>query len=135
MKKGTFVAGEKLALTPQISKKIANRTRAAQGIDLFHGELLNIHLSQMKKYGSQGYCQLQNNKIRYYGELKAPMKEGEMIGRRRVREWDPETRLKRTWHETLDSNNNIRIVRPENNNGIKIHYLFDSDGNYTNYQK
>ena len=58
------------------------------------------------------------------------MKEGEMIGRRRVREWDPETSLKRTWHETVDGNNNIRIVRPETNDGIKIHYIFDSEGNF-----
>ena len=66
----------------------------------------------------------------YRGELKAPMKEGEMIGRRRVREWDPETGLKRTWHETLDGNENIRIVRPETNDGIKTHYIFDDEGNF-----
>jgi hypothetical protein len=53
------------------------------------------------------------------------MKEGEMIGRRRVREWDPETDLKKTWHETVDGNSNIRIVRPETNDGIKNHYIFD----------
>lgn len=51
-----------------------------------------------------------------------------MIGRRRVREWDPETGLKRTWHETLDGNNNVRIVRPETNDGIRIHYIFDNEG-------
>jgi hypothetical protein len=100
------------------------------GVETFQGELLNTHLIQVKKYGSQGYRQLQNNKIRYYGELKAPMKEGEMIGRRRVREWAPETGLKKTWHETLDKNNVIRIVRPEINNGIKTHYIFDNEGNF-----
>lgn len=91
---------------------------------------MNTHLMQVKKYGSKGCRQLQNNKIRYYGEVKAPMKEGEMIGRRRVREWDSETGLKRTWHETLDGNNNVRIVRPETNNGIKTHYVFDNEGNF-----
>jgi hypothetical protein len=53
-----------------------------------------------------------------------------MIGRRLVREWDPGTGLKRTWHETLDANKNIRIVRPETNFGIKTHYLFDDKGKY-----
>jgi len=123
-----IIGFSQLARSPM---KITAMTRAVRGIETFQGELLNTHLTQVKKYGSQGYRQLQNNKIRYYGELKAPMKEGEMIGRRRVREWDPETSLKRTWHETLDGSNNIRIVRPESNNGIKNHYVFDSDGNFT----
>ena len=33
-----------------------------------------------------------------------------MRGRRLVREWDPESDLKRTWHETMDWKNNIRNV-------------------------
>lgn len=58
------------------------------------------------------------------------MNQGEMIGRRKVREWDLKTGLKRTWHETLDGNNNVRIVRPQSYNGIKIHYVFDHEGNF-----
>jgi hypothetical protein len=54
-----------------------------------------------------------------------------MIGRRTVREWNYITGSKKTWHETLDSSNTIRIVRPETNNGIKIHYMFDYEGNFT----
>lgn len=54
--------------------------------------------------------------------------KGEMLGRRLVREWDPQTGLKRTWHETIDQSGNIRIVRPEANDGSKIHYLFDTNG-------
>ena len=48
-----------------------------------------------------------------------------------MREWNPSTNLKRTWHETLDGNNNVRIVRPQRQDGIKIHYEFDSNGNFT----
>ncbi|MBS0621350.1 MAG: citrate synthase [Verrucomicrobia bacterium] len=51
-----------------------------------------------------------------------------MAGRRVVREWNPISDVKRTWHETLDHNGSIRVVRPERNNGEKIHYLFDDDG-------
>ena len=34
--------------------------------------------------------------------------------------------------ETLDHNGNIRQVRPDPNTtgGIKVHYMFDKDGNY-----
>ena len=53
-----------------------------------------------------------------------------MIGRRIVREWNPKTGSKRTWHETLDDNGIVRYVRPETNNGIKTHYEFDSNGNF-----
>lgn len=53
-----------------------------------------------------------------------------MIGRRLVREWDPQTGLQRTWHETMDQNRNIRIVRPEMTDGDKVHYIFNSDGRF-----
>jgi hypothetical protein len=97
----------------------------------YQGRLLNVHLTQLRKYGSEGYHQLQNGRIRYYGDLKASMKEGEMVGRKRVREWNPETGLKRIWHETIDTNGNIRIVRPETNSAVKTHYVFDGEGNFT----
>ncbi|MBS2534268.1 hypothetical protein KGQ20_15970 [Catenulispora sp. NF23] len=35
-----------------------------------------------------------------------------MVGRRLVREWDPATGAKRTWHETLDGAGRVRQVRP-----------------------
>lgn len=54
-----------------------------------------------------------------------------MASRRTVREWDPETGNKRTWHETVDHNNNVRIVRPQRTDNVKTHYQFDSNGNYT----
>lgn len=54
-----------------------------------------------------------------------------MTGWRTVREWNPATGNKRTWHETLDNYGNIRQVRPEFNNGTKTHYLFDKNGKYT----
>ncbi|QPB86128.1 citrate synthase [Pseudoalteromonas rubra] len=54
-----------------------------------------------------------------------------MAGRRTVREWDPATGAKRTWHETVDHNGTVRQVRPELNNGTKTHFMFDKNGNFT----
>ncbi len=128
-----YGATKSVANLEKLSKavtKITDMRKPICGVESFQDALLNMHLTQLKKYGSQGYRQLQNNKIRYYGELKSPMKNGEMVGRRRVREWDPEKGLKRTWHETLDRDDNIRIVRPETNDGIKTHYVFDNEGNF-----
>ena len=96
----------------------------------YQGYLLKTHLSQLEKYGTDGYRQLSNGRIRYYDKLISPRERGEMIGRRRVREWDPQTSLKRTWHQTHDGNGTVRFVRPQTNDGIKIHYEFDVDGNY-----
>jgi hypothetical protein len=132
---GGFAAinASRLAIFPNIQSlaKASKITREMyRSESLYQSHLLNTHLTQLEKYGAQGYRQLQNNKIRYYGELKTPVKNGEMIGRRRVREWNPENGLKRTWHETLDGNNNVRIVRPERNDGSKIHYVFDNRGNF-----
>jgi hypothetical protein len=57
---------------------------------------------------------------------------GEMKGRRMVREWNPATGEKRTWHETVDHNGNVRIVRPDPSltGGGKVHYHFDENGHY-----
>lgn len=63
------------------------------------------------------------------GNLSPAAKEGDMVERRLVREWDPASGSTRTWHETIDSSGNIRIVRPETG-GTKTHYYFDEYGNY-----
>jgi hypothetical protein len=89
------------------------------------------HLRQAEKYGTGGVKEIGNGRIRYYGEMVPANKAGEMAGRRIVREWDPATGNKRTWHETLDHSGNVRQVRPELNNGSKTHYTFDKNGNYT----
>ena len=76
---------------------------------------------------------MQNGRCRFYEELKPARTQGEMGGARHVREWDPYTGYKRDWYETLDHNVNIRQVRPDPNitGGVKVHYMFDADGNYT----
>lgn len=91
---------------------------------------LKEHMRQTQSYGQGGVKELQNGKTRYYGEVKSANKEGEMAGRRTVREWNPMTNQKRTWHETIDHGGNVRQVRPELNNGTKTHYTFDKDGKY-----
>jgi len=94
------------------------------------GARLSEHLTQLEKYGSQGFKELENGNIRYYGDLKAASTPGEMSGARLVREWNPETGAKRTWYETLDHSGTVRSVRPETG-GPKVHYIFDANGNYT----
>jgi len=92
---------------------------------------LKEHLRQSEKYGKSGAKELQNGKTRYYGETNSATNLGEMASRRTVREFDSATGNKRTWHETLDHNGNVRQIRPELNNGTKTHYIFDKNGNYT----
>ncbi len=91
---------------------------------------LNKHLTQLEKYGKAGTKELQNGKIRYYGEITPASKPGEMVGRRVVREWDPSKSTTRTWMETLDGSGKTRIVRPETG-GPKVHYQFNQSGKYT----
>ena len=92
--------------------------------------VLNEHLRQCEKYGSERVRFLENGRVRYYGPLDAAKKPGEMTGRRMVREWDPKNGLRKTWHETLDGNERIRSVRPEYNDGVKRHFIFHEDGSY-----
>ena len=47
-----------------------------------------------------------------------------------MREWDPGSGLKRTWHETLAHEGNVRIVRPQTNDLNKIHFVFDNKGKF-----
>lgn len=59
--------------------------------------------------------------------------QGEMMGRRYVREWNPATGKTRGWNETLDHSGIIRQVIPDVNatGGSKAHYRFDISGKYT----
>lgn len=85
------------------------------------------HERQIKKYGSDGVRELENGRFRYNGPVTPPKKEGTMAGRRTVREFDPVTGAKRTWHETIDKNGNVRQVRPVFGED-KNHYMFDENG-------
>ncbi|MGB0384816.1 MAG: hypothetical protein ACPGWR_08345 [Ardenticatenaceae bacterium] len=95
----------------------------------FKGAQLNTHLRLQQKYGAADFRELQNGRIRYYGQLVFARRPGEMLGRRLVREWNPANGRMRTWHETIDTRGRVRIVRPVSG-GPKIHYLFDKEGNY-----
>jgi len=90
-------------------------------------------LQQAAKYGKGGVRELSDGRVRFYGEIAEARTSGEMVGRRLVREWNPDTGDTRIWHETLDHGGNIRIVRPDvgATGGDKVHYMFDDDGNYT----
>jgi hypothetical protein len=90
---------------------------------------LPTHRRQLKKYGEAGFAVLQSGRIRYDDPIEDAKTPGEMFGRRRVREWDPQTGQKRTWFETVDWQGRMRIIRSQDE-GPKVHYLFDRFGNY-----
>ena len=89
-------------------------------------------LDQAAKYGKGGVRELADGRVRFYGEIAEARTPGEMVGRRLVREWNPDTGAARIWHETLDHAGIVRIVRPDitATGGNKIHYMFDGGGNY-----
>lgn len=91
---------------------------------------LREHSRLMEKYGSAGYRELQNGRIRYYGEIKTARTEGEMVGARLVRGWDPVQNKSRTWYETLDRDGNVRSVAPKLVTEPLNHRIFDINGNY-----
>lgn len=125
-----------MAATPAKIGKLTKIDNAVDAIDdtrdasnALRGAQLREHLRQLDDYGEDGFRVMENGKIRYYGEVDPARTSGQMLGRRMVREWDPAAGTKRTWHETIDHDHNVRIVRPETG-GRKTHYLFDKRGNY-----
>lgn len=124
--KETGTTGDRVPFA-KFAKFLAAESGASSAL---HGARLSEHLTQLEKYGSQGFKELESGSIRYYGDLKAASTPGEMSGARLVREWNPETGAKRTWYETLDHSGTVRSVRPETG-GPKVHYIFDANGNYT----
>gem|GEM_PF-5156610 len=94
-----------------------------------NGANLSKHLKQVEKHGQGGFKELQNGRIRYYGNVKTATKAGEMKGARVVKEWNPANGNTRTWYETLDHSNTIRQVHPKYNN--LPHFKFDASGKYT----
>jgi hypothetical protein len=89
--------------------------------------LLVQHLRQCHKYGTGGFRELANGRIRYYGKMDPAKTPGIMAGRRLVREWDPTTGRTRTWQETLNHDGKVLQVRPQTS-GPKNHYMFDKNG-------
>jgi len=107
--------------------------RASLGAEsALQGARLRTHLRLQAEYGQAGHRLLAGGRIRYYGEVVPAKTPGAMVGRRRVREWNPATGTQRTWFETLDEAGTVRIVRPETG-GPKVHYLFDVEGKYVGY--
>lgn len=96
------------------------------------GARLKEYYRQAEKYGKDFIKELENGRFRFYEKIKAARNQGEMMGARHVREWDPFTGKIRDWYETLDYMGNIRQVRPDPKitGGKKVHYMFDKLGNY-----
>ncbi|WP_219619903.1 hypothetical protein, partial [Bacillus sp. V33-4] len=117
------------------NKKVINFINSIKGTgndakNIFNYELLKKDLKYTERYGSQARKELQDGRIRYYGEIQPATKPGEMIGRRTVQELNPRTGNVRTWLETLDGSGKIRQVRPQLG-AVKKHYMFDESGNLT----
>jgi MOSC domain-containing protein YiiM len=102
----------------------AHASSAKQGADL------DKHLKQRQKYGKSHVRVLENGKIRYYDHINPATKPGDMVGSRRVREWNPKKDKKRTWFETIDQNNKVRQIREQVPEKTKTHYRFDEYGKY-----
>lgn len=104
--------------------------RAAQRApSALQGAQLREHMRQLQRYGADGYRELEDGAIRYYGQLRNARTPGDMTGQRVVREWNPGTGTTRTWLETIDRAGNVRIVRPETG-ASKVHYYFNEAGEY-----
>lgn len=73
---------------------------------------------------------LEDGRFRFYGNTTPAKTQGEMVGARLVREWNPATGQTRTWYETLDHSGNVRSVAPKPVTDEKNHHIFDADGNY-----
>lgn len=93
------------------------------------GAQLREHMRQLQRYGADGFRELEDGAIRYYGQLRNARTPGDMAGQRVVREWNPATGSTRTWLETIDRAGNVRIVRPETG-ASKVHYYFNEAGEY-----
>lgn len=94
-----------------------------------NGAKLADHLRNSQRYGQNGFKELQNGRIRYYGDLTPASKPGTIAGRRKVYEWDPNTGNTRARMDNLDAQGRSRIIRPETG-GPKIHYRFDENGSF-----
>jgi hypothetical protein len=112
----------------EVPNPVATTSEAASAL---RGAQLNEHLRQVQKYGEAGFRELQNGRVRYYGEITPARNPGEMVGARLVREWDPSTTANRTWYETLDHTGRVRNVAPKPVTEPLNHRIFDADGNYT----
>ncbi|XTP08753.1 RHS repeat-associated core domain-containing protein [Streptomyces albus subsp. chlorinus] len=98
-----------------------------------HAAKLKNYYSQAAKYGKGSHRELPDGRYRFYGDVKEAQKPGVIAGRRLVREWDPDSGRTRIWHESVDHEGRVRIVRPDVavTGGKKVHYRFDEHGNFT----
>ncbi|OWS73935.1 hypothetical protein CBW22_19465 [Pantoea sp. VS1] len=85
-------------------------------------------------WGTGGTKPLEDVRFRFYGNTTPAKTQGEMVGARLVREWDPATGQTRTWYETLDHSGNVRSVAPKPVTDEKNHHIFDADGNYQGWR-
>ncbi len=84
---------------PWVNSRSMTLQAIGRDADKPYGQTLQAHFEY---WYEGGFRELESGRLRYYGNLTPAAKQGEMAGRRLVREWDPGTGATRTWHETLD---------------------------------
>ncbi len=114
----------------EVSKLINRASSEVSAASSLHGAQLAEYYRQAEKYGQDGIKSLEDGRFRFYGNTTPAKTQGEMVGARLVREWDPTTGQTRTWYETLDHSGNVRSVAPKPVTDEKNHHIFDADGNY-----
>jgi hypothetical protein len=123
---GTITKSQAYEYAKQDARYAASSLQATR-LKQFYSE----YERQLKEYDEAGSRKLSNGRYRFYGDIQKANKDGEMKGRRRVREWDPETGRTRTWHETVDGNGRVRRLRPQSGPS-KTHFNFNKNGDYIN---
>lgn len=62
---------------------------------------------------AQNYSRkLADGRINSYGKFRPANKQGEMLGSRKVAQFNPRTGITRKWYETIDRSGTVRQVRP-----------------------
>ena len=80
---------------------------------------------------AQNYSRkLADGRINSYGKFRPANKQGEMLGSRKVAQFNPRTGITRKWYETIDRSGTVRQVRPLKGNVKTKHYRFDRNGKY-----
>jgi hypothetical protein len=91
-------------------------------------------LKYTEKYGTRRRVELQNGRIRYYGEPTPPQKPGRTTRTAYVHGYDPATGNTRGWMESYNASGDVIQVHPKHVNSVPVkfpHYMFSDSGEFT----
>ena len=90
-------------------------------------------LQYTEEYATRDRIELQDGRIRYYGEADPPRTPGRTVGTAYVHEYDPSADITRGWMESYNANGDVIQVHPKHVNSETVdlpHYMFDDGGEY-----